>query len=281
MKAIFTTFAILISLFSGQAALAQDFLEEQEVLPELSTLSSCTGTSDAPSSLLSDQEYCLGESPFYWYESNPVWSGFVVGGSSDIYLEVKARITTPIDRSYSCGYGSWGAWVGLGGYHSSNLIQAGITNSPTTPGQYTFFIEYLNELNNNPPIFVQSQTFSPGADLLISVTYNKTTHKAMFYLMNYSTGNSYTRITNGDVSNYYDGSSAEWINEKNGSTLYNFGTFHWNEAQVKLLNGQWSDFGDQQGHGLRITNASGDILATPQFYPTTSTSFVDKFYQCN
>jgi len=281
MKQIFTSFAIIISIFSGQAAMAQDLLEEPQVLPEVSTLSSCAGNANELSNIPTEQEYCLGDSPFYWYESNPLWSGFVVGGNSDIYLEVKARITTPANRSYSCGYGNWGAWVGLGGYHSSNLIQAGITNSPTSPGMYVFFIEYLNELNDNPPIFVQSQTFGPGEDLLISVTYNKLTHKAMFYLMNYSTGNSYTRITNGDVSNYYDGSSAEWINEKNGSTLYNFGTFHWNEAQVRLLNGQWSDFGDQAGHGLRIVNASGDVLATPQFYPTTSTSFVDKFYQCN
>lgn len=280
MKLKSLALGLVLASITANAAIADEVDTSVQSLPSYSEIAKCSALETELDKGQEMQEFCAGDDPFYWYESNPNWSGHVVGGSTDVYTQVKALITTPTDRSYSCGYGNWGAWVGLGGYHSTNLIQAGITNSPHVAGQYIFSIEYLNESNVNPPIFVQSQTFPPGTDLLITVSYNRVTKKALFYLMNYSNGISYSRTTNGDVSQYYDGSSAEWINEKNGPVMYNFGTFHWDDAQVRLLDGTWSNFGSEPGHGLKIV-ISGNTIATPQFYPTTATSFVDKFYRCN
>lgn len=280
MKLKSLALGLILASITANAAIADDIDASVQSLPNYSEIEKCSSLEPYLGSGQEPPEFCTGDVPFYWYPSNPSWSGHVVVGSTDVYTQVKALITTPADRSYSCGYGNWGAWVGLGGYNSSNLIQAGITNSPTVPGKYTFFIEYLNESNVNPPMFVHSQTFPPGTELLITVSYNRVTKKALFYLMNYSNGIEYTRTTNGDVSKYYDGSSAEWINEKNGPMMYNFGTFHWDDAQVRLLDGSWSNFGSEPGLGLKIVIA-GNTIATPQFYPTTATSFVDKFYRCN
>ena len=249
-------------------------------LPNYSDILNCAETSTQNTSQVNQPDYCLAASPFYWYENDPHWSGFVVGGQSNLYSEVKAHIVTPVDRSVTCGDSYWGAWVGIGGYHTESLIQAGITNNPQVAGEYIFFIEYLNHDNQNLAIYVPSQSFKAGVNLLISVSFNQTTGRAMFYLIDYSTGKSYTRTTNGDVSSYYDGSSAEWINEKNGPTYFNFGTFNWTQAQVRLLNGTWVDFGSQPGHGIQVTNSNGDLLSSPQFFPITSSSFSDKFYQC-
>lgn len=281
MKLKIIALGVIFATITANAAIADEVDTTTQSLPGYSEIVKCSSLETNLGSGQEQPEFCAGNDPFYWYESNPSWSGFVVGGNTDVYTQVKALVTTPADRSYSCGYGNWGAWVGLGGYHSTNLIQAGITNSPFVAGEYIFFIEYLNQSNVNPPIFVQSQTFAAGTKLLLTVSYDRSTKKALFYLMNYSNGTSYSRTTNGDVSNYYDGSSAEWVNEKNGPVMYNFGTFHWDEAQVRLLDGSWSNFGSEPGHGLKIVNTAGNTIATPQYYPTTATSFVDKFYRCD
>lgn len=226
---------------------------------------------------------------FTYYQTGGLWSGFVVGTNYDKYVEVKGFFTTPprTDNSNQCGYSNWGGWVGLGGVHSQKLLQIGITRNLysdyTDPSKtYILFIEYINGSDNNGPYYVTTRKLAPGVGVLLSMTYNVSAHKATFF-MDDGSRVPYNFTTSGDMSAYYDGSSAEWIDEiPNGaSSLYNFGTITWSDLQVKDSNGSWLDFGSEPGHGYKIVDTGNATVAAPIDSSVTGTGFKDKYYACN
>ncbi len=148
------------------------------------------------------------------------------------------------------------SWIGLGagyGYQNSNggLIQAGtaINESIQAPDGtyplYASFVELLNNTKNSNfgPDYLGKFTVNPGDHIHIHVSYNQSDTTADFYIANDTTGQY--GILNWDIAlgilaygPYYDGSTAEWIDEQpnwssNGPTvpLADLGGNSWFNAQ--------------------------------------------------
>lgn len=130
------------------------------------------------------------------------WSGYVVTGET--YSEVAGSWTVPtIIPTSGDRYAS--DWVGIGGFHSDDLIQAGTTEQDTN-GHIVY--------NAWTEILPQSETVIPGFAVqpgdAITVVVTKGSGKSWTMEVNDSTeSESYTRKVNYAAVN----DSAEWIHE--------------------------------------------------------------------
>lgn len=157
--------------------------------------------------------------------SQPAWAGHWIpqnacstNGAFTWTVSDWIQPSVPGDSSYPDS--SWQSapaasfWNGIGGIHSGNLIQAGADSIATKDPEYRFWTEDypLGSIYEGPVI-------SPGQEAYVYVEYggNNTTY---FFLENMTTS-QYQSFTNSTP--YVDTSTAEFINEKLGSYLPNFG----------------------------------------------------------
>jgi len=230
-----------------------------------------------------NEEFCLSSESFTTFRTDHLWSGIIAADRTQDIIEVKGRFTTP-QSSDTCSNSAWGAWIGLGGYFQPRLIQMGIEPKRNIWGgyQYQLWVEYLNDSRQNPAILISSRVYDPGVSLLLSVSYNKSTHKALFYAQDSTGASPFSSTTTLDLSQYYDGSSAEWISEKRlpNYPIYDFNAMSYNDDQVKLANGDWKNMGDEALTALTLTNAANTPLAGELSSTIWSSQFINYFYQC-
>ncbi len=138
------------------------------------------------------------------------WSGFLVGnGSGNGFNETTGNWNTPcmsgtIDHNHLAAQ-----WVGLGGYYSDNLLQAGTT----LMADGTFHIFY--ELYPNPPV-ISSQSFGCASSFTAEVDYNYTStgpNKNHIYVKNTTTGYTVDVVV-ANATFQPDLQSSEWVNER-------------------------------------------------------------------
>jgi hypothetical protein len=172
-----------------------------------------------------------------------IWAGYVAH-SSGVY-DVQATWVQP---SYYEGLDLNPAdpsfWVGMGGYNSQNLVQAGADSGANNAGgstQYEFWVEDYP----NGTIWEANPAVNPGDTLYVDVTYGGATSQA--YLENETTG-QYTTVTFNTP--YYDGSTADFINEAVGGTYTD-----------------WTSWGSTSFSGASLSENSGG--GAIQTYPTT------------
>lgn len=135
-----------------------------------------------------------------------VWSGRVQPGSN--ITTVTATFTVPVAH-WTCGAASNVAvWVGLGGYGSPPLAQAGVT---VTPAGDSAWYELIDRYGNGPvaglPVRVRAGdritatvAFTAVRDVTLSVR-NRTTGQV-------------GAVTVRGAGRYYRGSTADWIVER-------------------------------------------------------------------
>jgi hypothetical protein len=280
--------SLIVLIGPATVAVADEGYSTQNSLPDYQDIPICPSGNESFVSITnpessSGETICIGDTLYLSYQSSGNWSGYVVKDNFYDIVEVKGLFTTPPVNN-TCANSYWAPWVGLGGFSSQSLIQMGIQpiNLGTSNQKYVLWIEYLNAEHQNPPIYITSRIYNPGVSLLLSVTYNLSTHKVVFYADDSSSSTPFVDITSSDLSSYFDGSNAEWISEKPNpnAPIYDFGNMTFSDNQVKLSNGYWKAMGEEPGLVILLKNDSGVTLAAPITSTIFPTQFTNHFYRC-
>jgi len=174
---------------------------------------------------------------------NPIWSGYDADSSSSTYYRaVQGDYAQPSKHSTSCTPNEEVSWVGLGGYHTARLIQTG-TGINTSGGYYAWY-EYLNASGGIPITVLPSVTVHAGDSIHLYVVHQTSgSGQTTFYVADNTTGTSQSKIINLG-SSYYDGYSAEFIDERPSyiygpTNLTNFYRVNWTNTKVYPYTGTW------------------------------------------
>jgi len=150
------------------------------------------------------------------------WAGpaLYAGGRHSRFFQVVAAFRQPRFRSSCASVSDHAIWTGLGGYRGSDLIQAGTDSQAGSSGRSHAFawFEIIGLNRVEPPQELDPARFpvTAGNRLLIQTSYR---HGQMTFLfINYGSRKyavlTITRAYGHRASYYYDGASAEVINER-------------------------------------------------------------------
>jgi hypothetical protein len=179
----------------------------------------------------------------------------------------------------ACGPGSIrheASWVGLGGWRSGALIQAG-TSIDSAYGIYGWY-EFLDDAHSNPEVPYISP-IAAGTQIQIDVHYNAGTSQAYFDI--WTNGTPHPVLVNA-AHEYFDGSSTEAIDERVycytcGAYYYfmDFGYNNWFTLNERpTLTGAWTPFGSAAGDiAVIMYDAANNQMTTPT--NLASTTFTD------
>jgi hypothetical protein len=165
--------------------------------------------------------------------TTPIWTGYASKESSSTYYgNVEGSWVEPTIGTTTCSGATHLTWVGLGGFGSQKLLQDGTNQSNQA------WFEYLGNNGSGVNItpFPTSVKINVGDTVEAITEYTGGT--AYYLVEDETTGQSTTASVSG-ASPYYDGSSAEFIDERTSfgpqripSPLDNYGVTHWTEAQA-------------------------------------------------
>jgi hypothetical protein len=115
------------------------------------------------------------------------------------------------------------------------------------------------------------------------VTYEQANNRANFYVANDTTGQSQSAVMM-LASSYYDGDSADWIDERarlglEYAHLPNFGAVNWTSCRAMSGTGTWYNLSalDNRRYTMKSDTGTNATLATPTVIYNNS-SFIDTFY---
>jgi hypothetical protein len=210
------------------------------------------------------------------------WAGFadLNPKGNNQWAGIQGDYSQP-NHTTTCPGGQEVSWIGLGGYGTGSLIQAG-TGIDAGDNLYAWF-EYLKP-GRQFPIQRTGLAVHPGDHIHIWVNYVYSNNYANLYVTDLTTGRSSNNIVFALGHKYYDGSSAEFIDERpsltvNGSftSLENFGTTNWSQARSMTTGGGWGTL--SSFNHVRINMQASHLLASPSAL-TSSTSFSDHWVAC-
>lgn len=184
--------------------------------------------------------------------SNINWGGFDAKGSSTTYGGAQGYFNVPaVTNTSACSVPYFSIWSGIGGgIGSSSLIQSGLIynlNGVTDPtsADWSSFIEFLyGSVNHGPTdlIALAGKSWHVNtADTMLTQTTYTTSNRGTgnFYLEDASTG-QYASYSVTDISAYYDGSTAETIQESHSGYPFDAGTVSWLYVSQQLASsGSW------------------------------------------
>jgi hypothetical protein len=213
------------------------------------------------------------------------WSGYYATVSSNLYIAAQGDYHQPTAGSTSCTSPQEVSWVGVGGVYSNALIQDG-TGISTSGGYYAWY-EYLNTSGGGISITKLPSVTVHAGDRMHSYTVHQTSGvgQTTFYVADNTTSTSQSVIVNLS-SSYYDGRTAEWIDERplvNGSNspLRNFGTVNWTNTQAQRANSTWYTLGSQPYVEVdMMDNTFSHYLAFPNSL-SSNTTFTDNWFRCS
>jgi hypothetical protein len=159
------------------------------------------------------------------------WSGYVSKQpKANHFASVEGTWIQPSIGATACAGATHLTWVGLGGDGTQKLIQDG-TDQNSNP-----WFEYLG--NNGTGVDIQSFPTSiaihPGDQVFALTSYS---NKTANWIVADETDGTYTEATLTKARAFYDGSSADFIDERTDfssglSPLANFGVTHWTGASA-------------------------------------------------
>jgi hypothetical protein len=223
---------------------------------------------------------------------NGNWTGYVNTSSQQTYSGAESTFAAP-NVGPSCGFnpvsgetggpGGMSIWTGLGGLFSQQLIQSGITAGeslvggpgPTVWQPFWEMIATINGGNYNlGPDLLKSVNQSaavainPGNTVWSKTTYDTSSGTATYFVENETSGQSSSfSVSNtfyGPTSDFYDGSSADFVTEDpaNGYDLVPFSEFSMT-ANEQLVSGAWSPltyWPFEQWTSLPYVTSAGGLL---------------------
>jgi hypothetical protein len=186
------------------------------------------------------------------------WSGYAATGGQ--YTAVSGTWSVP-EFNQSNSFGVDATWVGIGGVHSRDLIQAGTEQTISGSGstQYEAWVEMLPRTSRQVSLSVH-----PGDSVTVSIT-EQATDNWLIQFTNNTTGQNYQETQQYTSSH----SSAEWVEEapsaggRNGILpLANFGTIQFSNATA-VKDGQTVSVAQAGGSAITMLGAGNQALAVP------------------
>jgi hypothetical protein len=182
-----------------------------------------------------------------------IWAGYVVP-SSGVYDVQSAWVQPSYNEGLDLRPSDPSFWVGMGGWNTSNLVQAGADSGANNAGgstQYEFWVEdYSTNPATNGTVWEAKPGVNPGDTLYVDVTYEGSTSLA--YLENETTG-QYTSVYFNTPN--YDGSTADFINEAVGGTYTD-----WSSWKSTTFSG--ANFSYNNGGGVINAFPSTKVIMT-------------------
>jgi hypothetical protein len=213
-------------------------------------------------------------------KSSQNWAGYDAYGSNHHYFAaVHGYFIQSKLGPHACDpAGQEGSWIGLGGGYygssaslSSSLLQGGTAiNGPSgahgkPPGTYAMFYEYVVfSTHENKPVY--GRTVRPGDKIFVYVGFQTSNHKADIYVEDTTSGHT-EGLERKLPAYYYDGITADWVNERPGATLADFEPTAFSDAQAQVSStGRWEDLGSENRYQLTMVQTigqHGQLLASP------------------
>jgi hypothetical protein len=184
------------------------------------------------------------------------WSGYTsneISGSNQ-WVAVQGTFIQPSENTSGQHHSSdVDAWVGLGGVNTVRgllrLVQAGTTtqilsgSGTSYPSSCYAWYEYLNQVPGSGTINqgINAQTISnssfvisPNDSIYVYVSFETGNNRCDFYVLDNTTGESAQSYVLGMVSSslFYDGSTAEWVNERSAPYLLDCNDVKWSNCKA-------------------------------------------------
>lgn len=198
-----------------------------------------------------------------------IWSGYVSKGNFAMvqgdFIQPTINPTNPTNTHES-------TWTGLGGYTSSKLVQTGTAMTTYAGGRHYYaWYEYISPTNLNPEIQFTSITVNPGDKIHTYCAFQRANDKFNAYIANNTNGTSQSVLVNISASEYFDSSTAEFINEKptwsstiTDNGLTNYGTTSWSNCQAYTMSCVWQSLASTTYDRVIMYNpANSNIRAVP------------------
>lgn len=219
-----------------------------------------------------------------------IWSGYMVTAGYNKYSGVTGRLVVPA-RSNFCSGSSYAGWIGIGGYNTTSLLQIGLMY---TPGSSTarFFYEYLGVNTAYPAVFPSGVTFTAGSTVDLKMTYDPSTRKFSMTAGLVGDTTPFTKtVTLPSGDDFYDGTTAEWVDERltvydvpsgqfSVTSLMKFGSISWANAKGLTSSGTWETISGGTETPV-VMYSYPNVLAQPVNGLTSSTSFSDYWFACD
>lgn len=156
------------------------------------------------------------------------WSGYVADlgvNSSSFYTQVQMDYTQPTVTSAS-GTCINSYWVGLGGYNTGKLVQAGTATNGTSD-HYAWY-EYLSNTGDWIYMTRLNLAVRAGDSIHVYISFQAANNIFSYYIANNTTGQSVANTVSLTTAAQFDGTTAEWVVERCSSgsnSLYNLGNY--------------------------------------------------------
>lgn len=189
---------------------------------------------------------------------------------TNAFAQVQGDFVQPTIQSDCANNTYESTWVGLGGYNSGKLVQTGTAMNTSGGGRnYYAWYEYLSPSHPNPEIRFSKVTIRPGDRIHTYCSFQRANNKFNAYVANNTNGTSQSVIVNISASEFYDGTTADFINEApsvggNTASLTKYGTTNWTNCQVFRTTSTWANLGSLTTESIIMKSKDGNrTLATP------------------
>jgi Peptidase A4 family len=209
------------------------------------------------------------------------WSGYAVTPATDGITAVASTFVVPTAAAAPPGFAA--TWTGIGGYSSSDLIQAGVSENSSSTGitgsQYGAWYELLPK--SETPLKACKGTKScpvePGDNVSVSIT-EVSANQWSIDVADPTEGWTWSKTVKYTSSE----SSAEWILEaptvEAQTTLANVGTVHFGPTSTYTAGGQTNTIAEGDPTEIVLSPGTGVDEATPSAIAADGQSFNDCAY---
>jgi hypothetical protein len=185
------------------------------------------------------------------------WSGYAITSATSTGVE-GTWVVPAVSGQPAPGYSS--SWVGIGGYNSNDLIQAGTEQDINGNGQPSYYAWWEILPAPETPI---SMTIHPGDSMLVVIHTKHLDQNSTWriFIKDQTTGATFVKTVTYNSSF----SSAEWIEEAptvNGqiAPLADFGTVTFNNCQV-FYNGSLGNISSGPNTAIDLQDPNGQVAA--------------------
>jgi hypothetical protein len=220
--------------------------------------------------------------------TNTVWSGAAIGTgkwSGVIGFWHVPTVSKPSEAQGNEGGWNSSSWVGIDGYGSNDVLQAGVQQVVNAKGQasYVAWYEWYAPIQSNSPGYVWQTNITnfavkPGDQVYCSAQYTNNNTAGYLYFANETTGQHFPITLAPPPGANFNGSTVEWIMEapdggEPKSALPKFTPVTFTSA---LACGPNNASGNPQtGDMLNLETAGGKVLTkTTVAQDTTTITFI-------
>lgn len=198
----------------------------------------------------------------------------------NLWVAVEGEFTEPVyDANRVNMNGSdCASWVGLG--NNGRLIQAGtdlidnIYGSLSTRAWYEILPDNYHlakDIHNN------YLAINQGNQIYVYASCETANNRAYFYILNETTGDYSPHYENCNISTQYDGSEAEWVNEKSSESTYllDCDDVIWKNCRSYSADQQWFNLGHINPHQFIMYSQNGSVIMAPTGLPAADGGFTN------